>query len=156
MTNFNSILLNSHSLLRYVVLILLFAVVAITLSGLLSKRPFLKKDRLVALFAMISVHIQLLIGLILYFTGPWFSQLINNTSMVMKNASLRFYALEHITLMLVAVVLVTLGYRAAKGGLTSMGKHRRVFILFALALIVIFIAIPWPFRGEGIGRPYFP
>jgi hypothetical protein len=104
---------------------------------------------------MIAAHTQLVIGLYLYFAGPWGSANIRNLGFgaVMKDGVARFYAVEHIFGMLVAIVLITIGRGAAKKAIPDGAKHRRGFWLFLVALIIMLATIPWPFRA-GIARPW--
>jgi len=101
---------------------------------------------------MISCDIQLLIGLILYFNNSWFAQLKSNTSEVMKNGALRFFAMEHALMMIVAWLLVHVGRSMVKRSDIDAQKHKRSLIYFGIALVIILAMIPWPFRTE-VARP---
>src|SRR5690606_12924969 len=98
-----------------------------------------------------------LLGLALYFIGPWGFKVIQAAGMgdVMKNAANRFWAVEHPLMMILAVILVHIGYAGTKGNRPHRTKFRRLFWCTLIALIFILAAVPWPFR-EGIGRPWFP
>lgn len=140
------ILVRSHSGLRYIVLLLLlFAIFnAVTSKG---KNSYEKKDKMINLFAMVFLHIQLLLGLILYFFG-------NKVQFIegwMKMAPLRFYGMEHILLMLIAIVLVTIGRRKAEKETNPRKKHGKIVVWYTIGLILILAAIPWPFRNLGAG-----
>lgn len=86
---------------------------------------------------MISAHIQLLLGLVLYFKSP-FVQFTHDT---MKNATTRYWTAEHIGMMLFAIVLITVGHIRSKKVLAPAGKHRTIAIYYLLALVVIVVAI---------------
>jgi uncharacterized membrane protein SirB2 len=73
----------------------------------------------------------------------------------MKSSALRFWAVEHITGMVIAIVIGTIGYSRAKRSADNAVAYKRVFWGYLLALIIIFLTIPWPFRAEGIARPWF-
>ena len=103
---------HAHSGLRWVVLILLIYAIYNAYTGWKSNRSFLEKDRKINLFAMISVHIMLLLGLSLYFLGGWYQ--IDGE--VMKTPALRFYAVEHISMMIISIVLITIGNAKSKRG----------------------------------------
>ena len=105
---------------------------------------------------MISCDIQLLLGLILYFTGMWFESLKAHPSEVMKNAAERFFAVEHASMMIIAWLLVHVGRSMVKRGTTDAQKHKRTLIYFGIALIIILLMIPWPFKQPGIARQLFP
>lgn len=140
------ILVRSHSGLRYIVLILLLVAIfnAIASKG---KNTYEKKDKMINLFAMVFLHIQLLLGLILYFFGSKV-QFIEGW---MKMAPLRFYGMEHILLMLIAIVLVTIGRRKAENASDPSKKHGKIVVWYTIGLILILAAIPWPFRNLGAG-----
>lgn len=140
------ILVRSHSGLRYIVLLLLLA--AIFNAGVSEgKNTYGKKDKMINLFAMVFLHIQLLLGLILYFFG-------NKVQFIegwMKMAPLRFYGMEHILLMLIAIVLVTIGRRKAEKETNPRKKHGKIVVWYTIGLILILVSIPWPFRNLGAG-----
>ncbi len=138
-------LLHLHNLLRWVILILLL----LSLFQAFSKNNGLKKT---SLFLLIASHTTLLIGLYQYFTkGPGFNLIQQNGfGTVMKDSAMRFWAVEHISTMLIAIVLITIARGKAKKGVYGAASW-----LYLIALLLILAGIPWPFR-EGIGRPWFP
>jgi hypothetical protein len=148
-------LLHLHSLLRWIILVLL--VVNIVRHFSASNKPFTTTDNKLGLFLMIVAHSTLLLGLYQWFTGPSGFQNIRNLGMgaVMKDSASRFWAVEHITGMIIAIILITLGKTVAKKDFGDALKHKRSAILFTIALVIILLSIPWPFR-VGIGRPWFP
>ena len=150
-----SVLLLLHSILRWVILFLLVAAIVKSYNGMSSGRSFSEGDRKVSLFLMISAHTTLLIGLYLYFFGAWGFASIRNLGFgeVMKNKAARFYAVEHIFGMLVAIVLITIGRGVAKKSIPDLAKHKRTFWYFLVALVIILATVPWPFRAE-IARPW--
>ena len=107
---------------------------------------------------MICADIMLLIGLYQWFTGPWGLKMIKASSMsaVMKNPVARFFAVEHLVGMLIAIILIHVGYSYSKKNMPDKVKHKRVLVFFGLALLIILISIPWPFRVVGAGRTWFP
>ncbi len=148
------IILIVHSLLRWAVLIGGIWAVWSGLNGYFGKKAYSVNDNRSNLFFMISCDIQLLIGLVLYFNNGWFARL-KDMSHNMKDPYLRFFTIEHLTLMLAAWVLVHVGRAAVKRGTTDRIKHKRAMLYFGFAIILIISAIPWPFRPE-IGRPLLP
>ena len=146
-----------HNLLRWVVLILLVVTIVKTLIGMTSSKPFTAGDKKSGLFLMISAHIIFLIGLIQWLFGPWGLQLIRSYGMgpVMKNSVYRYWTVEHITGMLIAIVLITVGRGVGKKNISDKSKHTRTFWFYLIALIIIMAIIPWPSR-PGIGRPLLP
>ncbi len=134
-------LLHTHSGLRWIVLILIIINVIIAAGGLTGNKVFTEKDKKISLFALISTHLQAVLGLALYFISPNV-QFSGNT---MSNSLLRFFTMEHTLMMLIAIVLVTIGNRMAKAG-----KVKSVFWYYFISLVIILAAIPWPFR-EALG-----
>jgi cytochrome c biogenesis factor len=112
-----------------------------------SNAPFMESDRKLNFFTMLSTHIQLILGLILYFL----STKVHFSGDTMKVAVTRFFTVEHSILMLLAIALVTIGYTKSKKAAEDTQKFRTAFIYFLIALVVILVAIPWPFRGFGSG-----
>lgn len=143
-------LLHAHSGLRWLVLLFLFIAIAKCLSGWLGNKEFSEGDRKMALFGMMFSHIQWLIGLGLYFISPK----VSFQEGFMKIAHLRFFAVEHMVMMFLAVILITIGYSTAKRSSTDLAKHKKVAIFYGIGLLVILAAIPWPFR-EGLGGGWF-
>lgn len=137
-------LLHLHNFLRWI--ILFFLLVAIIQS--LGKKAGLQKT---SLWLLIAAHITLVIGLYQYFTSAVGFKLIqaNGFGVVMKDSIMRFWAVEHITGMLIAIILITIARGKAKRG-------GYPFMLYLLALIIILAVVPWPFRELGIQRPWFP
>jgi len=119
-------------------------------------RVFSTGDKKTGLFLMIAAHTTLLVGLYLWIAGPWGLANIRNLGFgaVMKERGYRFYAIEHIFGMLVAIILITIGRGAAKKNIPDLAKFKRSFWFFLVALVIILATVPWPFRAE-IGRPWF-
>jgi hypothetical protein len=149
------ILLLLHSLLRWVVLVLLLAAIVQSYSGMSSRRPFSNGDRKLGLFLMISAHTTLLLGLVLWFFGQFGLSLAldNGMGVVMKNAVMRYWVVEHFAGMLIAIALITVGRGVAKKNIPDATRFKRAFWLFLVALIIILATVPWPFR-TGVGRPW--
>lgn len=134
-------LLHLHNLLRWVILILLVINIIKIATGS-GKATFSK-------WLLIAAHTTLLIGLYQYFAGGSGYAYIERYGMseVMKNAEYRFWAVEHISGMIVAIIFITIGHVGLK-----KGNPKKANMFFVLALILILAVVPWPFR-DGIGRP---
>jgi NADH:ubiquinone oxidoreductase subunit 2 (subunit N) len=143
----NSILTHAHSGLRWVALILL----VLAIVNAFTSKTYEKKHRMINLFAMVLLHTQLLIGLIQYFGTSTKVQFIEGW---MKNPLLRFYGMEHILLMIIAIVLVTIGHSKSKKGTTPEEKFKPIKLFYLIGLILILAGIPWPFR-EALGGGWF-
>ena len=132
-----------HSYWAYLVLIILIVAVVNAIIGLTKKKDFTDKDLRLGLFGLIVSHIQLLIGLAWYFMSPYFNQLTNNTSEVMKSKELRLLALEHPLMMILAIVLITIGWSKHKRKIESASKFKMFAIFYGLGLLFILSRIPW-------------
>lgn len=150
-------ILHLHNLMRWVILILAVIAIFRALTGITSTKRFTETDRKTGTFLMIAAHITFVIGLYQWLAGDWGLNTILTMGIgqVMKNSVYRFWAIEHITGMIIAIVLITIGRRVGKTNLTDKTKHRRTLSFYSIALIIILITVPWPFR-KGIGRPLFP
>lgn len=150
----NSGILEFHSGMRYlIILVALWTLVQLG-SGLGGKRAFRPADKRPGLFFMILMDIQLLAGLFLYFFGDWGLNSIRSYGMAetMGNSMTRFFAIEHETGMLIALILVHIAYAITKKKkLADKTKFSKAFWLFLIAFLFILSFIPWPFR-EALGR----
>ncbi len=131
-----------HSGIAYLALLALILVIIYALIGSLSGREFTEKDRKIALIAFILSHIQLLVGLILYFVSPLGFSLLKGGG-AMSDATARLTAVEHPLINILAIVLITVGYSRAKKISTSRGKFRSVYMMYAIGLVLILSRIPW-------------
>ncbi|NOT52391.1 MAG: hypothetical protein HOP10_14065 [Chitinophagaceae bacterium] len=149
-------MLHLHSVLRWIILILLL--VCLYKSFVDKAKPFTSSHRKAGMILMICADIMLLLGFYQWFAGDWGLKSIQNNglSVVMKNSGLRFFAIEHLILMLVAIILIHIGYSFAKKNVPDVTKHKRTLLFYGLSLLIILIAVPWPFRDVGAGRTWFP
>ena len=141
-------LLHLHSSFRYLVLLLIIAAIADALIAMSSGKAYNKTSKLLALGALIFSHIQLLVGLLLYFLGPKGLNTIVHVEGFMKDSVARFYTVEHISMMIIAIALITVGYSRGKKQEESKRKYKTVAIFYGLGLLIIFAMIPWPFMKE--------
>ncbi|WCM41430.1 hypothetical protein MG290_10730 [Flavobacterium sp. CBA20B-1] len=130
---------HAHSYIAYLALILLIVASINAIIGMTSNKEFKDGDRKISLFALIFTHIQLLIGIILYFVSP----MVQSFSVAMKDSTLRLYALEHPLINIIAVVLITIGWSRHKKMTTSKAKFKSIAIMYALGTILILSRIPW-------------
>jgi uncharacterized membrane protein YozB (DUF420 family) len=145
-----------HNILRWVILVLLL--LNVYRHATAGAQPYGDKDRKLGLWLMISSHIMLLLGLVQYFFGGVGLSRIKDMGMgeVMKNSEMRYWAVEHISTMLISIVLITIAYGVRKKQMDDISKHRRALLLYALALLLILAAMPWPGRQGDIGRSFLP
>ncbi len=142
-----------HSWDRWILLVLLLVVIYRSAIGWRIPKPFTAKDNKMSLFLMIATDLQLVFGLMLYLM---YSPMVNwSAAGMMKNAVLRFWTMEHLTMMLVAIVLIHIGRSKAKKAATDELKHKRLFVFNFIALLLILASIPWPFLENFKGFPWF-
>jgi uncharacterized membrane protein len=148
-------LLHLHSAGRWIILILL--VVAIFNSLFASRRDFTKGDERIGLLLTIFSDIMLLIGIYLWYAGTWgYKQIVDRgMAEIMKDPTARFYAIEHLVGMLVAIILIHVGKTQSRKQISDKAKHSRTLIFYTLALLIILASIPWPFRAIGTGRGWY-
>jgi hypothetical protein len=103
---------------------------------------FGKFEKTQALVTLIVSHVQLLLGLALYFIGPWTS-MFSNMGEAMKDSSTRLLLIEHPLTMIIGIVLITIGYSTAKRMENDGEKFKRIAIFYGIALLLILIRIPW-------------
>lgn len=133
-----------HSYWAYLVLLMMVVAAINAIIKLSSGKEFQAVDFRISLFTLIVTHIQLLIGIVLFFASDYLS-LISDMGMgeIMKNKLLRSNIIEHPTTMIIAVVLITIGYSKHKKKLTSKPKFKMLAIFYTLALILVLAKIPW-------------
>lgn len=148
-------LLHLHSFLRWAIILLFL--IAIFKSFGAGNKPFTKAHKTAGLLLMICFDINVLIGLAQWFLGNFGLKSIQSIGMgsVMKDSVLRFFGIEHILGMLIALVLVHIGKSYAKKNVADNVKHRKTVLYFIIALIITLGSIPWPFLAAGQGRGWF-
>lgn len=134
-----------HSGWAYIVLLVLIIATFNALIKFLGNKEYGALDFRFSLFALITMHIQLLIGIILFFSKDYFSTIkeIGGMGEVMKNSALRNLIIEHPLTMIIAVALVTIGYSKHKKKLVSKPKFKLLAIFYTLALVLVLAKIPW-------------
>ena len=139
-----SITLAAHNIMRWVVVILaIYALVRIYM-GVFGKKEWTETDRKSLSFYSIGLDIQLLLGLLLYFVvSPLMVSIRSNFGAAMSDSNLRFFAVEHISLMIVAVILGHVAVVMARRADTSSSKFRRGAIWLTLSVLAVLVAIPW-------------
>jgi hypothetical protein len=140
-----SFLLPLHSALRWIVILMMLLSLYIAYQGLMRRLSFTPAANKIRHWTATIVHIQFTLGMFLYLQSPIVKYV---------NTQQTFFRYIHIVLMLLATVLVTIGSAKAKRMETAPSKYRTMLIWFLMALIVILVAIPWPFSPLAV-RPYF-
>ena len=140
------ILIHTHSGLRWIVLLLMVITIYRAYKLKSSKQIPPNKKMNIPLFTLIVFSLQFVLGIVLFFT----SSLVSFSEGFMKNPTLRFFTVEHWSMMLIAIILIHIGYiRAQK--LDYINAQKAIFIYYLIALMITILAIPWPFRGFGNG-----
>ena len=146
-------ILTLHSWLRWLALV---AGVAATIAALTDTTPppsASRADRW-GLILMITLDIQMLLGLVMYLAvSPTMEAIRRNFGASMKDPVARFWAVEHITMMLGAVVITHVGRVLARKSATADAKKMKLLVCFGVATVLMFLAVPWP--GMRAGRPLF-
>ena len=133
-----------HSILRWMVLLSLTITLVKYIVGWMGNHPWKKTDNILGIVFTSLMDLQLLTGLVLYFfLSPITKLAISDFGAAMKNADLRFYAVEHFAMMLIAVVLAHIGRAKSKKAKIDSAKFKTATIFFLIALVVMLAAIPW-------------
>lgn len=148
-----SILLFTHSCLRWVVLIVLIYSIYRFSIGIIYIRSFNKTDHLFSQLTDKLVQLQLVIGIVLYIVSPLLSGFWKQEEKFSEYTDQQFFGIIHTLLMFIAVALISIGISVSKRELSDHLKFRKLIIFFGLALGIILLAIPWPFSPLS-HRPY--
>ncbi len=133
-----------HSGWAYITLIILIFAVVNAVIGLTSKKEFKDKDLRISLFTLIIAHLQLIIGFIAYFVSAQFAYVLDNgMGAAMKEPEIRLFVIEHPLMMILAIVLITMGFSKHKKQTTDMGKFKTVALYYGIALVFVLSRIPW-------------
>lgn len=138
-----SFIIDLHSVWRYIILVLLLIVLFKSLAGWIKKQGFEKIDIVLSRLLLISVHFQFLFGIVLYSL----SDVVQFNENTMKNEVIRYWTVEHIFMMLLSVVLITLGYIKSKKDIDSAKRHKILFLYTFISTIIIFTALMLSGRG---------
>ena len=137
-------LLHTHNMFRWLVLIALVLAVIFAFAGWFGKKQWSKRDNITGWLLTIFTDIQFLTGIILYaFISPITKVAFADFGAAMKNADLRFYAVEHILMMIVALVFIHVGRSKSKKSTNPVKQHRAAAIFYTIGLLLILAAIPW-------------
>lgn len=130
-----------HSSLAYLVIAFIAIVIFIALAGKLSGKPFSSSLKRLALWSMIALHLQFVIGLVLYFLSPLGFSAISGD--MMGNSMLRMYVVEHPTTMLLGIILITIGHGRMKRAINDDSKYMQLILFYTIGLVLVLARIPW-------------
>jgi len=140
--------LSLHSITRWAVIIFGVMVIAQAVIGIAGKRAWLANDQRGVSGFFWSVNIQIVLGLILYvFLSPVIQGALRDFGGAMRDGRVRFWLVEHMTMMIVALGLVHIGVARIRRAAEAPAKHRAALIFFGIAMLAILISIPWPGTG---------
>ncbi|MCI9845480.1 hypothetical protein [Flavobacterium pectinovorum] len=132
---------NIHSLAADFSLLFLLISIFYAYFSLYKGASFTKKSKAIALLGLIGVHLQLVLGVVLYFLSPM--GVSNFSAEMMKNSTARLYALEHPMVMIIGIILITVGYSRSKKAFDNSSKFKNIAIFYTIGLILILSRIPW-------------
>lgn len=149
-----TMLLSIHNFMRWAVLIAGIYACYRAFTGWQGKKPFTAADNKSSLLFTMFCHLQLVLGLVMYFvSSPMTKAAMQDLGAAMKNSELRFWAVEHPLMMIIALVLITIGRAKSKRMADAVAKHKTAFWFFAIGMLLMLAMIPWPFGAHP--RPWF-
>jgi phosphoglycerol transferase MdoB-like AlkP superfamily enzyme len=148
-----SSLLFFHSIFRWLVLVSLAYAIFKAYRGYSTGAIFTKADNTVRHWTATISHIQLMIGFTLYFISPVIKYFLGNMKQSFHQGDSWFFGSVHMILMFVSIMVITFGSAVSKRKTTDTEKFKTMFTWFVVALLIIFISIPWPFSPLA-NRPY--
>ncbi|HVW95666.1 MAG TPA: hypothetical protein VHA56_06840 [Mucilaginibacter sp.] len=152
-----SFLLSLHSLIRWFVLASLLLAFFRAWRGWRGKKAYSQFDDRVRMIAALTAHLQLVLGLWLYFISPVVGYFLHHFKEAVHERQIRFFGMEHITMMLTAIVLITIGSAKARRQTTDNEKFKTMAIWFTISLLIILTSIPWsfsPLTSRPLFRPF--
>lgn len=126
-----------HSTLAVVLLLGLIVSIGVTFANFSGNKPY---NRKIALLGLITSHLQLIVGLVYFFALGHHTKFVSG---LMQNADLRFKVVEHPLMMLLAVILITVGYSRAKRMTDAKQANKTVLIFYIIGLIFVLSRLPW-------------
>ena len=133
-----------HSGWAYLALLILIVAFVNALRGLSSKKEFKAKDLRLSLFTLIIMHIQLILGFVMYYMSPYYAHMKEvGMGATMKDATARLFVVEHPLMMIIAIVLITMGFSKHKKKTTDKARFKTIAIFYGLALLLVLLRIPW-------------
>ncbi len=148
-----STFLSLHSIFRWLVLISLCYTIYRAYKGYAFKSEFSSLDNKARHWTATIAHIQLIFGVLVYLKSPIIEYYFSDFQNLVYDWDLTFFGLIHFSLMISAIVIITIGSAKAKRKKSDQEKFRTMLTMYSIALVIILIAIPWPFSPLA-NRPY--
>lgn len=126
-------------MMRYVILVVLILAILKSIGGWMQKSEYDKFDSRLAFFGMLFVHLQIVIGFVMYFLSP--KVMLDNMAVAMKSPLTRYYTVEHVSMMLIVAALITIGRVVSKKKATDLQKHKVISIYYGLSLAIIIVTV---------------
>lgn len=130
-----------HSFSAYLTFAFLIIAIVMAIYSIRKNLTFSKNNKTIAILALVGTHLQMVFGLVLYFVSPL--GISNFSGEMMKNSTSRLYGLEHPMMMLIAIILITIGYSKSKKATEDRLKFKNIAIYFSIGLVFILSRIPW-------------
>ena len=143
-----------HSFVRWFVLLSLIISIFVAYRGWLTNKTFQKRDSILRQATVSISHLQFTIGIVLYLISPIANYFLRNFSEGIHIRDMRFFGMEHITMMVIAVAVITHGATLSKKRASDREKFKTMAIYFTIAVVIILLSIPWPF-SPFTARPYW-
>lgn len=151
-----SFVLTLHSLVRWAVVIVGIIAVIMAFVGWFGNRRWTSSNARVNMLFTTFLDLNVLLGILLYFIlSPLTRSALQNMGDAMEDSTVRFYTIEHWLIMILALIIAHIGSSRAKKAADDRGKFKQAAIFFTIAMILIFLGIPWPFLASGAGRGLF-
>jgi hypothetical protein len=148
------LVLTLHSLIRWVVVVVGVAVVVRSLYGFFGGKSWTQLDDRLGMGFTISMDLQLLLGLLLYVVSPLTRAAMSDFGAAMSSGPLRYFAVEHVVIMIIAVILAHVGRSRSRKAADDRSKFKQASIFFTLSMVAVLLAIPWPFMANFADRPW--
>lgn len=148
------IILATHSLTRWLILISLLYAVYRSYKGWISKKAFSRLDHFSLNLAVVIAIIQLVEGLWLYFISPIIYYFLHHFKEAVHQNQIRFFGMEHSLVMITGIAIIIIGAAKTKGKESDIAKFKTMAIWFTIALLLIISSVPWAFSPY-VSRPYF-
>lgn len=151
--NFYALLLLIHSWNRWLAVLALLATTGLAWYGWLSNKPYAKRDAILRGATVGLNHLQIIIGFVLYFQSPLVAYLRSDRHGSLQVPEVAFFGVIHISVMVIAALVLTVGGAIARRGETDAKKFRTVVIFFTIAIVLILLAMPSPISPFAV-RPW--
>lgn len=138
-----SALLHSHNLLRWAVLLLGVLALVRAWRGIGGTVPYAAGARRAGVLFTASLHLQLVLGLLLFLVSPFIEGAMTDMKATMADKAVRFFVAEHPTLMVAAAILMTVGGIVAKNAANDAARHRKLLVFAGITMALVLWGIPW-------------